>query len=151
MPLSALNPTQLCRTSTDTYKFPPVIQIGNIGLGYYNTFDLRLDKAIFKFKGNLPSYKVEGYADLNNLININIRKGVLQSVFTNSTSSTVEVCFLAEYPTNRVPTYRTNFISPGGSIENAEIWQAGNRVYLTEDTYLRTYKSWPIGFLKMYN
>lgn len=92
-----------------------------------------------------------GNADLNNLININIRKGILQSVFTNDTGSTVKACYLSERSSPRVPTYATVDVFSGDSRENAALWQTGNRVYLTEDTYLRTYATWPIGFLKMYN
>lgn len=111
---------------------------------------MRLDKNIFKFKGNLTSYKTIGNADLNNLININIRKGILQNVFTNDTGGRVKACYLGEYNSPRVPVYDSVNVLSGDSIENAALWQPGNRVYLTEDTYLRTYATWPIGFLKMY-
>ena len=92
-----------------------------------------------------------GNADLNNLININIRKGILQKVFTNYTDSTVRVCYLDENTSPRVPIYSTQQVYSGDSRENAELWQAGDRVYLTEDTYLRSYETWSFGFLKMYN
>ena len=148
VPISSISPSRLCHTLSEE---KPVLQIGDKGILYTKSCTIRLDKSVFEFKGNIVNSRVQGPSIFPYLTNLNIKKEIISSRFTNESSSSVIAIYLIESSSTDSVIVNVSFLASGSSRPYAGTWESGTRVYITENTYIRMMSSTGFSIVRMYN